>query len=275
MTTIKRAGAAGEGERDEPPGAGVSLRRIDEKPLPMRPSGGDAGAAFRIAARSLMRRGEAAPRPRKRVKTGGDDKGGKRYAARSLAADYLKLCHDPVKDLRRWLAEDKKKAGGTGRRFQPTRREGHDHAQDAKQTRVAEAHGLRSQSLPDMRGGLDADGKRGRDADGVPARPRACAGGYDGLRPVRGEGTGLASRSGIASAQGLSFAGEGAGIRALYGAKIEATRRSLPAREIAAAVRALLDEQRAAFRALAERRQAETAARPRDESIPSKPTLMV
>ena len=43
-------------------------------------------------------------------------------------------------------------------------------------------------------------------------------------------------------------------ILAFYGAKIEATRRSLPAREISAAVRAILAEQSAAFRALAERR---------------------
>jgi len=43
-------------------------------------------------------------------------------------------------------------------------------------------------------------------------------------------------------------------LHAFYGAKIEATRRSLPAREISAAVRAILAEQSAAFRALAERR---------------------
>lgn len=59
-----------------------------------------------------------------------------------------------------------------------------------------------------------------------------------------------------------------AAIQALYGAKIEATRRSLPAREIAAAVRAILAEQSAAFRALAERRHAAMrAARERRRNL--------
>ncbi len=40
-----------------------------------------------------------------------------------------------------------------------------------------------------------------------------------------------------------------------YGAKIEATRRSTSPRDRAAAIRALYDEQRAALRALVERRQ--------------------
>jgi hypothetical protein len=50
-------------------------------------------------------------------------------------------------------------------------------------------------------------------------------------------------------------------ILSLYGAKIEATRRSLPAREVGAAIRALMDEQRAAMKALAERRHGAAAAR--------------
>jgi hypothetical protein len=47
-----------------------------------------------------------------------------------------------------------------------------------------------------------------------------------------------------------------AAIIALYGARIEATRRSLPGRDIAAAVQALHDEQRSALQALAVRKQA-------------------
>jgi ethanolamine ammonia-lyase large subunit len=47
-----------------------------------------------------------------------------------------------------------------------------------------------------------------------------------------------------------------AALLALYGAKIEALRRSLPTREIAAAVRAIRDERKAAMRALADRRSA-------------------
>jgi hypothetical protein len=84
----------------------------------------------------------------------------------------------------------------------------------------------------------------------------------------------------------LLFETEQEAIRAFYGAKIEATRRNLPKREAAAAVRALLDEQGAAFRELAERQQAESRARrelarlradperPDDESITNLPALV-
>jgi hypothetical protein len=54
----------------------------------------------------------------------------------------------------------------------------------------------------------------------------------------------------------LSLAHARSAIHAFYGAKIEATRRSLPGREIAAAIRAIRDERRAAMRALAARKQA-------------------
>jgi hypothetical protein len=84
----------------------------------------------------------------------------------------------------------------------------------------------------------------------------------------------------------LSFEAAQEAIRAFYGAKIEATRRSLPKREAAAAVRALLIEQSLAFKALAERRQAEGVARralaqlvadperPCEESSPNRSTLV-
>jgi hypothetical protein len=42
----------------------------------------------------------------------------------------------------------------------------------------------------------------------------------------------------------------------LYAAKIEATRRSLPRREIAAAIRTICDDRRAALRAVGESQQA-------------------
>jgi hypothetical protein len=82
------------------------------------------------------------------------------------------------------------------------------------------------------------------------------------------------------------FETEQEAIRAFYGAKIEATRRSLPKREASAAVRALLVEQSLACKALAERRQAAHAMkrevaqlradpeRPCEESIPNRPALV-
>jgi hypothetical protein len=71
-----------------------------------------------------------------------------------------------------------------------------------------------------------------------------------------GAGNGAERDSGLARAQAgaqsgggrddaravsLAFRGARSALHALYGAKIEATRRSLPGREIAAAVRALVD----------------------------------
>jgi hypothetical protein len=54
---------------------------------------------------------------------------------------------------------------------------------------------------------------------------------------------------------GSSFGGEQAALRAYYGAKIEATRRSRP-RDLAAALRTLFIEQRSALLELARRRRA-------------------
>lgn len=49
--------------------------------------------------------------------------------------------------------------------------------------------------------------------------------------------------------------GERSALIALYAAKIEATRRSVPPRERMAAIRALIEERRACMRAVTERRQ--------------------
>jgi hypothetical protein len=218
---------------------------------------------LRVAARSLTIREPPAPRPRKKAKTGGDGKGymggGERFTTRNLAADYVKLCQHPLKDLRRWLAEDKKRAGATGRETKSFTTKGGDYAHTKGASVVMETAGwLRRQSLLQVRGRLDADGSRGRGADNVSARSRAGAGRYDGLRSVRGEETRLASNSAseIASAPDASLDGESATILAFYGAKIALTRRSVPARDVSAAVKAILDEQSAAFRALADRRHA-------------------
>jgi len=72
----------------------------------------------------------------------------------------------------------------------------------------------------------------------------------------------------------LLFETEQEAIRAFYGAKIEATRRSLPKREASAAVRALLVEQSLACKALAERRQAAHAMNERLRScVPTRAAL--
>lgn len=252
---------AGGGERDEEAHPEpLFQRRI---PPALRT---ETVAAFRVAARSLtdLKPGGVHLRPRKRTKAGGGGKGIACFTARSMAADYLKLCRNPVKYLPRWLAEDKKKGGGPAGGVLPTTRNGGTYEYSATQAGLAAIHRLCRQSLPPMRGWLDANRERGRGVDGMPARPRAGAGRYDPLRSFRGEGTpfappGAGGRGGLATAatgSDLTARGERTALRALYAAKVEATQRCLPQREIAAAVRAVIDDERAAMRALMERQQA-------------------
>lgn len=270
-------------------------RRAVHAPAP-RP---DPGASWRSAASSLTAPASPAPNSSKRVKkTGGNGRGMARFAAQKIADDYVALCKNPAKDLKRWLAEDKKRPVGKGRRFQSTiTNQREDHDQIANQTRNEKTSGLCGDALPTVRNGMDAQGGKGRRSHGVLARSRSRLGRYDALRQVRGEGPVAAgaehratnahartragpgrydvlrlvrtphnasNERGTASAAGhgsnaapdLSHLGaERSAIRSLYAAKIEIMRRSLPRHEIAVAIRALRDEQRAATRALTVRKQ--------------------
>ena len=213
-------------------------------------------ATFRKAARAAANR--EAPAPRKRRKKGRSD--GDRFTSRKLATDYVNLCQHPIGDLRRWLAEDKKRAGGQGpadRGNNNKRGTTRDWAYNATKTApLAYADGLCRDSLQLLRGGLDAHRQGRGQADNLFARSRAGSGRYDALRPVRTEADAarLAPRDGDRAAPDLSFGAERDAIRALYGAKIEATRRSLPRGQVADAIRAIIDEQRAALRAVTLRR---------------------
>jgi len=251
------------------------------------------------------------PQPRRRRRIGGE--GGAspidavaRVSASALIVDYIALCHDPMKDLRRWLAEDRQQRGmmapedglrqagqpmppeglrRAGRQFEATPvREGHQHANDAAQCFIANADRLCRQPLSKLQSGLDAHGNRGWSVDGVPARSTTGAERYAGLRSVsaeagrgtrpdiaaRGATSGLsAGRGGVSSGRGgksltglprVDSGGEQEAIQGLFAAKIEATRRSLPAHAVSAAIRALLDEQSAAMRAVTIRRQAAKGA---------------
>ena len=106
---------------------------------------------------------------------------------------------------------------------------------------------------------------------------------YDPLRSVRGEAatgatagaiTGTVTRvaAGLIAPRGdggadMSFRAARADLLARYAVKIDEARRRLPAREIAAAMRALVEERRAAVRAIGERQQAaQTAAHERHDA---------
>ena len=254
---------AGGDERVEP--RATEARLWHSKSRLAAPSrGGATVASFRVAARSLTPRGPPpSPAPRKRKKTGKGD--GDRATPQAIVGDYLELCADPSKDLLGWLAAGERRR--SGRQQQPITKNGRDYADTTKQDRMADANGIRGLALPPMQIWLDSNRQGGRGADGVPARSRRAGfGRYDSLRPVRGETTALAAprARGDPGAPDSSLKGEHALLSAFYGAKIEATRRSLPAREVSAAIRVLLDEQSAAFRALADRRgRASKASRER------------
>jgi hypothetical protein len=252
MTQAEAMIVAGGGERVEPSETSAPLRRR-ENPLAARHRAGEAVASLRGAARSLTQREPPAPAPRKRRKTGKGD--GDRATPQAIVEDYLELCADPSKDLLGWLAAGERRR--SGRQQQPITRKGNNYADTTKQE-LADANGIRGLALREVQIWMDAHRQGGRGADGVPARSqRTGFGRYDKLRPARGEATtALAAprASGDTGAPDASLNGEHAALSAFYGAKIEATRRSLPAREVSAAIRAIFDEQSAAFRALADRR---------------------
>ena len=270
----QRAGRHGQGG-----GRGENAPAICDRAGVRRAANPTALATWRAAARSVTAPPDDKPRPHKRTKSGGDSTSVAPLTVAGIVGDYLALCQNPLQDLQRWLAEDKKRPAGTGRVFQPTTTREGTHVSDTTHTGVANAHGIRRQPLPPLRGGLDAHRERGRGSDRVLARSRAGVGRYDPLRQVRREAavgartgsvgsvaTGLTAPRGDIGAD-LLFRGARAEIVALFAAKIEATRRSLPAREITAAVRALVEERRAAVRAIGEhRRAAQVAAHERRDA---------
>ena len=208
---------------------------------------------FRCAAREVVQRNAHAPEPRRKAKTAGG--GGRQFKVRGVVEDYLELCRNPSKDWRRWLAEDPRERRA-GQDFRRLIVKGGIYA-DAQRTKsvVAKAAGLRGESLPALRSGVDTDGDRGRGADRLPTRSRASAGRDDGLRPVRAEaGEGLGFPSGAA---GCSYEAEAAEINALFAAKLAGLRRRLRPWEIPAAVKAITEELQAAFLALRERQKME------------------
>ena len=104
-----------------------------------------------------------------------------------IVADYLKLCYEPAKDWLRWVAEDLKHraAGRRGAAPEAGRDDAHTERPRAP---VADADRICPDPLHGMQGGLDAQGRERRGADGVPSGSRAGSDRDDGLRPVRAEG---------------------------------------------------------------------------------------
>ncbi len=195
-----------------------------------------------------------APKPRKRVKSGDDGKGGG-FTAGEIAADYLSLCHDPLNNLERWLAEDKKRPSARGRVYQPAK-EAKQHAFDTTKAVLGNADGLRRQPLHPVQGGVGSHRERGGQAHGLLGRPGAGVGRHDGLQQVSAEGTGLASRGGESG----SYGAEADAISAEFARKLDGLRRRLAKWEIPAAIRALKNDRAVALQALRDKKQGERFA---------------
>ncbi len=209
----------------------------------------------------------SAPKPRRgRKAQRGGGAGARGFTTGALAEDYLRLCRDPLRDLQRWMDEDKKR-GRAGREVQLTTKK-EEYAQTTTAANsVAQTGGLRGQPLHAMQGRLDTDRAGGWNSDGVLARSRAGAGRYDGLQSVRTDqraAVGLGQVAGDVSAEAYAkaevtaeaapnFSSELAAVAGYYAARLAATRAGLSPRDIAAAVRAIQNEKIVAIRAVLER----------------------
>ncbi len=177
---------------------------------------------------------------------------------------------------------------GAGHHAEPITRRGEHAGKDTAraESHLVDAQGLRSQPLHELQSRLDAHGDDGRRSHGLSSRPRAGLAGHDGLQQVRADGRagdGLGRSTGDAEADASSiFGSELAAVSSYYAAKIAAVRRGLNPRDIAAAVRAIREEQAGAVRAVmqrwsaakraaTEKRQATRATAPSEARAPVRP----
>ena len=193
--------------------------------------------------------------------------------AAGMVEDYVRLCRDPVRDLKRWIAEDKR---SRIRSYEPTTRlpSWGEHVRTEKQQTdaVARAVGIRDKPLHEMRGRLDAPLEKRELPDRVSSRPRSGVAGDGGLRSFRAEGGAGLTPAAILSLRAdvsAAFQAEHAGLLNYYAARIEAAKRGASPAAIMAAIRAIADEQTAALRNLADRRHAAEAKE--REKQPTRP----
>ena len=127
--------------------------------------------------------------------------------------------------------------------------------------------------MPEMR---NPDRQEGRKVDPSPPLNERT-GGQNGMPPV-GTGRGnpdVPANGGAGDPPdgSLEFRSEMAAVRAHYAARIAAARRRLPASDIATAIRAILDEETVALRAVAERWRGATERQKQEK--PHRPTGIV
>ena len=135
-------------------------------------------------------------------------------------------------------------------------------------TGLANPGSFRGQSLLDARGGLESDRQNENKVD-PSSPPNDGASGQNGARSGVGNSGNLPAANGDPSEPpdvSVEFQSEMAAIRTYYAARIAAARRRLPAGDLAVAIRALLNEETVALRALADRWRAATQRQQQEKS---------
>jgi hypothetical protein len=187
---------------------------------------------------------------------GGDDNSS-RFSTEAIVSDYLRLCHDPLSDLQRWLDEDKKKPSSP-RSASPT-----NHAR--QNIGVIDAHQLSRNPLHEVSGRVCAHDHQRRDRRDMPGGSRADPGRYHELQQVRNEGgqTGqLSQGQGQSQERGQSNGARGGGneigsLHGYYAALIAAAWATMRPDQAAAYIRNLRAEKIQAVRSVKDRRAAE------------------
>jgi hypothetical protein len=185
---------------------------------------GDLRAKFRQAARAVT---TPAPKPAARRRRRGDGNGGSRLTTSTIADSYLRLCQDPCKDLRRWIAEDPRDRALV--LLTPTTEHHHDETTTGSPSVMEDARRLCGHPLHAMQGRLDAHREPGRSVDDLPAGSRTGALGHDQLRSLRATGEcDLAGPSGEGVGIGLEFSAELGAVAGYFAARMGAARLADP-----------------------------------------------
>jgi hypothetical protein len=141
-------------------------------------------------------------------------------------------------------------------------------------TGLANLGSIRGQSLPDTSGGTDRQEERKVDPS---SPPHDGTSGQNGVQPagVGAENPDIPTNGGASEPPDVSgeFQSEMAAIRTYYAARIAAARRRLPAGDLAIAIRALLNEETVALRAVTERWRAATQRQQQEKPQRPKGTV--
>jgi hypothetical protein len=169
-----------------------------------------------------------------------------------IVADYIALCHDPIRRLPRWLKEPTFKSSHTSI-ARISHRHQHVHTQSEGEP-LGYGNRFCTDPLRQLQSGMDA-ARRERISDSVPAGSGTGPSQHDGLRSLRAEGYGSGTL-GSGSEPPFDFSAEFAAVRSEFASRIAVARNCLPSWLAKATIRRLLNEQILAMRSVSERQQA-------------------